>query len=606
MKWRVLLVIFIFLGLGKHTPAQSWEGWHPTAWTSPRFAEPVTISAWVYPVTLTYTNHAKLPDLSRTTGEVFFLSSITARPEGDTIPPRVAAATGTWSVAVWRNVVTPGGTVYTQVNENLKLTDLFYVKTNISLQPREIVAFDVYNAMCERWWSLVYNREEDLADMPRFYRDPRDTLVAAKQWVAANMGSYVDRGQLDMAGTLNTYFESHHPYVWGPITNVSGQVTTNWNESYSPTVPTYTKSSLMSVYGGPQYRAIQTVTGTVEGWRLGQLGTQYLTQRVYTQTNILLTALDVTPARSLDGFGEPYPATSVWTYTFGPQDCFFDFLDRPECWLDCSTCSGTYTSRVCGQDVVWTVTGEATTNITVTCTNYAPGYTSADYGWWSVRRMLTNMTHVVWSLDEGTSWQDPYCVDSFGVSYLGMGGGGGCAGCTLVGCDATGWAPEVNPVCGSFSPGGHYAVNYLTVRQYPNNFCLYYSDASLQAGVLQFRTHQTGSVGTKLTTNFARRVYYYARWDSPIGSTWDLSLVDGNRGGWVRPPEAIMDFHAMTSSTAAVGEFDKSTSVKLPLLELPAPSISFISPTDPNPIYPVYGKRVVKGKAVVHFTGYKF
>ncbi|MCX6996519.1 MAG: hypothetical protein NTV49_05415 [Kiritimatiellaeota bacterium] len=95
--------------------------------------------------------------------------------------------------------------------------------TNLYLQPRDLLAYDCFKAMQERWAVLSTNAFPNAA-RPEFYSKNRDNLVAAKTWLATYLPSFVDPTKLTN-GTLNDYFASFYSTSNHPaVTNVERDV----------------------------------------------------------------------------------------------------------------------------------------------------------------------------------------------------------------------------------------------------------------------------------------------------------------------------------------------------------------------------------------------
>lgn len=176
MKWRIHLVIFVFLALGDSGFAQ-WNG-IAKAWPATnhlRLPAPVSVSLYAINWTAVVTNWATGSNVVTTQQ---FLTDIRPGQQSGSYTQNFLfyiAQTNGQSVN-WRPAKAIGS----------------YVKTNLLLQARDVWALESYLAMQERW-SAIQSEYLYCSTIipghtpvePRFYRSNRDALVFTKQWIQA-------------------------------------------------------------------------------------------------------------------------------------------------------------------------------------------------------------------------------------------------------------------------------------------------------------------------------------------------------------------------------------------------------------------------------------
>ena len=362
-------MLFILLASVRVACAQGWTGWHPTAWDTPRLASPEVVRVqavtngpfvftnylpqWNQVVDGASTNYVYgwPPDGSCSTNKVIstnaFLSDIVANAGAlDT-----GAVVNTWSFDL--NDCTGGAYTVTRTVTN------YPAFTNLYLQAKEIVALDCYYAIYERWSALraIGKITSGGPEKPRFYRNMRDALISLKS------------AALGMATAFNPAEES-------------------------PTM----RGAEIWFYGWDYRTALQTFG----------VPTNYLTFTPYR-------ALASTNA----GYGSTITNTYVMaqTYTKTCLKCYDGFEDicdpdwwdfTCEVWSDVQTNSISTNITVDGCGNVVTNIGRAGDVVARVCTNYdytaarilgpfnaggvEPGRWSHEYGWWSLRTVLTNLT----------------------------------------------------------------------------------------------------------------------------------------------------------------------------------------------------------------------
>ena len=118
----------------------------------------------------------------------------------------------------WYNIGQASGT-------NFWLTNLLYipltnmaVQTNLSLQPRDLLGYELFKAATERWMVISTNNAPltnfPAGARPQFYTFYRGNLVAMKSWLSGVVSYFVDPGA-QTGGTFNAWFAQYHTYPGG-------------------------------------------------------------------------------------------------------------------------------------------------------------------------------------------------------------------------------------------------------------------------------------------------------------------------------------------------------------------------------------------------------
>lgn len=199
-----------------------------------RLTNPVVVSAWAIPHSVTLTNRV---GTSNVVGVQEFLTDI----RNDASTNETAVNTLSWYCEVW----SPTGTwsfVDTRTVTN------HFAPTNLVLQSRDVWAWDAYWAMRERYLAQVPPATDNFpvagggwpsVPTPRFYRSNREALIFTKEWIVASLGySYsspayhywVDMAAADVAGTFNSVMVTNDAFPRLTLSNVlvRSDAPTNW------------------------------------------------------------------------------------------------------------------------------------------------------------------------------------------------------------------------------------------------------------------------------------------------------------------------------------------------------------------------------------------
>ena len=156
---RKLILTAIFTSLVSAN-AQTWTGWHPTAWGYYRnTSELVSVYATSHSFVLTNWTSATNPVITTNS----FLSNIYA-----------ASNSGSYTSSFSFRLTDTNGNTVTET----RTTTNFHTATNLYLSNREIMQFDIYRAVQERTAAVGGT------NTARFYRDAYDNLVAAKDVIS--------------------------------------------------------------------------------------------------------------------------------------------------------------------------------------------------------------------------------------------------------------------------------------------------------------------------------------------------------------------------------------------------------------------------------------
>lgn len=381
--------------------AHSWEGWHPAAWDhmgtvgiverTNLFAVPATVAITNWPTASTSVvlTHS-------------FLYDCTAVPETNTL------LTGRWSYVVteWTGPVAMAQTVIVETVGRR-------VSTNVVLRDAEILSFDCYQALRERYEvlggdaDLVYTNWSFI-EKPRFARGQLDALRGYKQWLERFCDRFLDSSAAS-DGSFAPWFEAHSTnWIWDTVVTTSGLVSL-WRQlpySYTSAPPPYlTSARLCELAGGPVGTNIVTNLVDVAAWTVGVLTQHTVTvSMIVTQhTPALLTW---TPARQLSCKGPPAQASyTALVITVGmgqlvPGDpCEWSFIENQPV--------GTVTTNAWRDEwgVCHVFTGRVGSTQSVCVVNpYVPeGVDIREFGWCKMRDAI-NALRYTWQTSE--SWTD--------------------------------------------------------------------------------------------------------------------------------------------------------------------------------------------------------
>lgn len=187
MTWPKSLCIF--LASASCALGQSWTGWHAQAWSNYRLqtAEVITVSAVVNGPFAVPTYAPPYPSTNLLSETNTFLSDITV-----TNLPTGAAITNIWTFTTTDSNGAPVSVAFTNIAAP--------IATNLHLQARDILAFDSYLAMLERWRTGGYDGPSTNAvglpipGKPRYYRKNRAALVATKDFLEEVYTYFIDDG----------------------------------------------------------------------------------------------------------------------------------------------------------------------------------------------------------------------------------------------------------------------------------------------------------------------------------------------------------------------------------------------------------------------------
>lgn len=171
--------------------------WHGTAWERLRWGTndtPVVTQIWATAHSVIVTNYV-------TNGAVLVTNRFISDIYFDQWTTN--GVTNSTTITAYSNgIATPWTYVYTNV----------LVATNVSLQPREVMAYDCYFAMLERMRAIT-NEEvarSTIASFPRVFRNERESLEYVKTWIETWCGRFV---RADLAGTnrddYTDYYKAH-------------------------------------------------------------------------------------------------------------------------------------------------------------------------------------------------------------------------------------------------------------------------------------------------------------------------------------------------------------------------------------------------------------
>lgn len=184
----------------------------------------------------------------------------------------------------------------------------------------------------------VWNpREASMFFKPEFYRNERQNLIAYKEWIAGNLGRFVDHSQ-SSDGTFDEYFDQFVSWQWVTTYTVTTnadpcilpvedryQITTNrfWEPTKRPDdFPMMDKESLVVLAGLPhQQGAVTTITYTahVPGWFACDTNVFIASNHTFTVTTttaMTRTWFDYTPYRDFGGWGQGLSnqVSGVWRF----------------------------------------------------------------------------------------------------------------------------------------------------------------------------------------------------------------------------------------------------------------------------------------------------
>lgn len=176
-----------------------WDGWHPVAWSRPRWYTndtPATVNVWVAHATQSYTNYS---GTNRYIGTNFYEYGYTFENIGN--------VTGRFTVTSFSNSAALAWTVTNISTQTLQA---------IELQPREVIAYDGYRATRERMRAI--RDEADVVAVMRTYppvfRDNgygslRESLVWCKQWIGAYCTNFANVNVIGTNTTFEEYFRTN-------------------------------------------------------------------------------------------------------------------------------------------------------------------------------------------------------------------------------------------------------------------------------------------------------------------------------------------------------------------------------------------------------------
>lgn len=334
--------------------AQAWTGWHPDAWERERLDTPESVSMcavmngpfaftnYVAPFTNGVSGREGVPVESV---ESFYSDIEFGSPCGTS--PVINA----WSFTL----INATGTQYVEARGWTGIPQSVTMKA----QARDCVAIDCYYAVAERWNVLraIGKITSGGPEKPRFYRNMRDALISLKSTALSMATAFNPAEESPTMRGAEVWF-----YGWNYRTALLAfGVPTN----YLAFTPYRALASTNAGYGS-------TITNT------------YVMEQTYTRTCL----------KCYDGF-EDICDPDWWDFT-----C--------EVWSDVQTNSISTNITVDGCGNVVTNIGRAGDVVTRVCTNYdytaarilgpfnaggvEPGRWSHEYGWWSLRTVLTNLT----------------------------------------------------------------------------------------------------------------------------------------------------------------------------------------------------------------------
>jgi hypothetical protein len=456
MTSAVKAVLIFTLLASVDARAQSWTGWHPTAWTNERLAtaEDVTMCA-VLNGPFSFTNYVA-PFTNGPSGREgvpvesveSFYSDIEFGQPCSTSP-----VVNSWEFTL----INPTGTQYVESRSWTGTPQSVTLKA----QARDCVAIDCYLALKERYAVTTTNPNPSTAwaQKPRFYRSNRETLVSLKETASSLMLRYADNSYRTN-GTFDNAFLGRVVYRW------SGN---QWGALVSGDIPHLSQTSMIIRQAFPGMPVNATTTSTVYGWQVGNYSAWRVTNVVYGVTNILYGFADLTPYRQLLGIGGAMPAVQ------------------------------TYTSIVDGVEQL------------STATNYAPGFDGRDYGWQVLRRAITNMTTLITTHD-WIGW------DTNGVHTL-YGHNSSISGDCGPDPLTDNWENDnfVGPHKPAFyAYSYHQQLFPNTECNFADSGCLWVGAGGVLSGYMRFRTVRANRYTLSAYGDWLpRSVTYYARWGSP-------------------------------------------------------------------------------------------
>lgn len=582
--------------------ALAWTGWHHKAWTQLTLAsnELETVSTWAIPVTACVTNW--ISATSSRVDCVSFLTDIQGATDGSTNPPAPGPMSLAWNFS-WREAA-EGGTNGITVTNAITFENLYYVQTNLVYGVPEIRAFDLYRAVQEMHLALLRSGPADDTNavtrygLPRLYGNSRDTLLDIKAWIRTYLHQFADLGH-STGGTFNAYF-SNLPTTWSwePIQDFPWMsISSRWMRLYNTAVPTLSTQALYRLAGLPFDLQAAGVTGLVYGWQVSETNRYQVANAVYTITNAINGPLDTTP----------------WAGLLGGGPGFYPIRTSRFVLVTSSTNQVTnVTVDVCGNSV--TLIGTNGQRFVQVCTNagLAAGASSTNYGFWSARQMITNLTAIV-------------VPAGFSVTNYALGSTSAVIGMedpTPVGCDdckddavSLGYVDsESSTGRGSGLESAEHWV--LLDRLAVNDACCYVvSNGTGSASGYQLSTLQNQRLNKVVGYRVARQVDYYAMWWMPGDA---VGTAGGQRGllaeapgplpirQWATPNQGVAASRVHTVNLSA-GQIDASPVVagQLPAApELYHGELLHYVDAGGNlrtyyPTLPVHGRQLYPGSAVL-------
>lgn len=233
----------------------------------------------------------------------------------------------------------------------------------------QIWAWDTYMALQERYRALMRtdavwsSRQAPMLFKPCFYREDRANLVGYKDWIAANVGSFVDTSYADAEGTFDGYFNTPTDWEWhediqpevngeidcGEQDRVEAVSRFSWRPTGSPeNFPMLTREKLVRLAGLPYEPGIvttNTYTADVPGWFLGDTNTLLLEDATFTvvvTSAISRTWFDYTPYRDFGGWGQGLSEVTTGEWRF---DLSRNWFNATQTWAFVDVVGASYLAR---------------------------------------------------------------------------------------------------------------------------------------------------------------------------------------------------------------------------------------------------------------------